>query len=98
MVEVEIEVEEQVEVEVDVEIDVVLAGDVMYEQPLASQVMCWFRRLAGNGTLVLVGDPGRAFLPKAGEGLERIASYGLPRHVADSSNGVHTGYVWRVLP
>ena len=82
----------------DVPIDVVLAGDVMYEQPLATHVMRWFRGLAAQGTCVLVGDPGRAFLPKAGEGLDRIASYELPRHVADSSNGVHAGHVWQVLP
>ena len=83
---------------VAIDIDIVLAGDVMYEQPLATQVMRWFRGIAAQGTCVLVGDPGRAFLPKASEGLECVASYKLPHHVADSSNGVSDGHVWRVLP
>jgi predicted nicotinamide N-methyase len=45
--------------------DVLLAGDTWYEGPLAERVLPWLRRAAANGTRVLVGDPGRRFLPAA---------------------------------
>jgi predicted nicotinamide N-methyase len=45
------------------EADVLLAGDVCYESPLAERVFPWLRRAAANGTRVLVGDPGRRYLP-----------------------------------
>jgi predicted nicotinamide N-methyase len=46
--------------------DVVLAGDVFYEEPLASRALAWLRRLATAGKLVLAGDPGRTYSPAAG--------------------------------
>ncbi len=46
--------------------DVVLAGDVFYEQPLASRALAWLRALASAGKLVLAGDPGRTYSPAAG--------------------------------
>jgi predicted nicotinamide N-methyase len=47
-------------------VEVVLAGDVFYERPLAERSLRWFRELAGRGILVLVGDPGRLYSPRAG--------------------------------
>ena len=52
--------------------DVLLAGDVSYEGPMAERMTAWLRCAANNGTRVLVGDPGRAYLPK---GMERLATY-----------------------
>ena len=46
--------------------DVVLAGDVFYEEPLASRSLAWFRALAARGLLVLAGDPGRSYSPRGG--------------------------------
>jgi predicted nicotinamide N-methyase len=43
--------------------DVVLAGDCWYEGPLAERVLPWLRRARGVGLDVLVGDPGRRYLP-----------------------------------
>lgn len=77
--------------------DVILAGDIMYEQPLAGYVTDWLREMAAQGTEVLLGDPGRAFLPT--DGLQQVAEFDLPGpHVRDSSNGLHTGQVWKVAP
>ena len=45
--------------------DVVLAGDVCYERPMAERVIAWFRALAGRGVAILMGDPGRAYLPRS---------------------------------
>jgi predicted nicotinamide N-methyase len=43
--------------------DVVLAGDVCYSREMAGRVVPFLRRAAGRGSLVLLGDPGRAYLP-----------------------------------
>jgi predicted nicotinamide N-methyase len=44
-------------------VDVILAGDILYEGPMAGRMLAWLRRAAAAGTRVLVGDPGRAYLP-----------------------------------
>ena len=56
--------------------EVVLAGDVFYEQPLASRAADWFRAMAEAGVTVLAGDPGRAYSPA--HGFERLAAYDVP--------------------
>lgn len=43
--------------------DVILAGDCWYDARLAARVMPWLRRARGLGIDVLVGDPGRRYLP-----------------------------------
>ena len=53
--------------------DVVLAGDVFYDKPFAERLLPWFRALAGAGRDVLVGDPGRSYLPS--QALEPLAVY-----------------------
>jgi predicted nicotinamide N-methyase len=52
--------------------DVILAGDVCYEETMAGRMLEWLRLAARGGTRVLLGDPGRTYLPA---GLERLASY-----------------------
>lgn len=46
--------------------DVILAGDTWYEGPLAERVFPWLAQAAARGTRVLVGDPGRRYLPAIG--------------------------------
>ena len=53
--------------------DVLLAGDTWYEGPLAERLLPWLRRSAAGGTRVLIGDPGRRFLPA--NGLIQLATY-----------------------
>lgn len=55
---------------------IILVGDMCYERPLAEALVAWLRRLAGNGVLVLLGDPGRAYLP--GSGTTALATYSVP--------------------
>jgi len=55
--------------------DVILAGDVCYERPMAERAFAWLSRRAAEGTLVLMGDPGRAYLPA---GLREIARFVVP--------------------
>lgn len=46
--------------------DVVLAGDVCYDRAMTDRVLPWLRLAAGAGARVLLGDPGRHYLPRAG--------------------------------
>lgn len=55
------------------DVDVVLAGDVFYEQVMADRVLCW---LGGFPGVVLLGDPGRDYLPRPE--LTEVASYDIP--------------------
>jgi predicted nicotinamide N-methyase len=45
------------------DVDVILAGDCWYEAALAGRVTSWLRRACDAGLDVLVGDPGRRYLP-----------------------------------
>jgi predicted nicotinamide N-methyase len=44
-------------------VDVLLAADTWYEGPLAERVLPWLQSAAAAGSRVLVGDPGRKYLP-----------------------------------
>lgn len=58
------------------EVDVVLAGDVFYERRMAARMRDWLVTAHRQGSRVLLGDPGRAYLP--GDGLVRLAGYDVP--------------------
>lgn len=73
---------------------VVLVGDMCYERPLAERLTLWLRRLAGEGLLVLLGDPGRAYLPK--EGLLPLARYKVPTSLELEDREVREGVVWQL--
>ncbi|WP_196259497.1 class I SAM-dependent methyltransferase [Pelagibacterium limicola] len=53
--------------------DIVLAGDVFYDAGLASRMLPFLRRCRSAGVDVLVGDIGRADLPR--EALSELAAY-----------------------
>jgi predicted nicotinamide N-methyase len=53
--------------------DVILAGDCWYEARLAARVLPWLLRARDRGIDVLVGDPGRRYLPAAE--LVELATY-----------------------
>jgi len=73
---------------------VVLAGDVFYSRAMAGRVLPFLRRAAGRGALVLVGDPGRAYLPT--DGMIRRASYDVPVAEELESVPVRHTTVWQV--
>lgn len=56
--------------------DVILAGDICYQRDMTEAMMGWLRPLAACGTVVLIGDPGRTYLPKTG--LVKRAEYEVP--------------------
>ncbi|MBI4603923.1 MAG: methyltransferase [Planctomycetes bacterium] len=57
-------------------VEVVLAGDLFYARAMSGRVEPWVRAAAALGAMVLVGDPGRAYLPRSG--LRLLASYEVP--------------------
>jgi len=81
---------------VDARWEVVTAGDVCYERPMADRVMGWLRGLAARGTLALLGDPGRAYLPS--EGLIERAHYLVPTSRELEDRDIRDAIVWQVLP
>jgi predicted nicotinamide N-methyase len=75
--------------------EVVAAGDVCYEQPMAARVAAWLRGLA-RGCHVLLGDPGRAYLPASG--LRERARYLVSTSRDLEDREIRDGIVWQVLP
>ncbi|MEZ5925459.1 MAG: methyltransferase [Hyphomicrobiaceae bacterium] len=74
--------------------DLILVGDLFYEKPLAERALAWLRRCRLAGRDVLIGDPGRSYLPK--EALEAIAHYEVPvtRELEDAE--IKRTAVWRL--
>lgn len=53
--------------------DTILAGDICYDREMALRVLGWLKEFQRSGIDVILGDPGRAFLPK--EDLTELAAY-----------------------
>jgi predicted nicotinamide N-methyase len=73
--------------------EVVLAGDVSYERDMAEAVTGWLEKLAQRGALVLIGDPGRAYLAR--EKLESLAEYCIPVTRALEDCEIKKSEVWK---
>ena len=73
--------------------DAVFAGDICYERDMAGRAVAWLERLHVRGAAVLIGDPGRSYLPR--ERLEAVATYHVPvtRSLEDAE--IKTAHVWR---
>lgn len=59
-----------------IDADVILAGDVFYERDMAARVLGWLQPMTMAGRTVLVGDPGRSYLPR--QALVQVAEYRVP--------------------
>lgn len=73
--------------------DAVLAGDICYERDLAERVIDWLSTLCRRGATVLIGDPGRSYLPK--DRLEPIATYQVPVTRSLEDADIKKTSVWR---
>ena len=58
--------------------------------------IAWFRILAGQGVTVLMGDPGRAYLPA--NGLVEVARYDVPTTKELEDRELRRTVVWRLMP
>lgn len=74
--------------------DVVLAGDVFYDRALARRVLPFLETAAGEGSLVLVGDPGRRYLPRGS--FTATARYDVPITEALEDAPIKRTTVWQV--
>jgi predicted nicotinamide N-methyase len=78
------------------EVDVILAGDCWYEDRLAARVLPWLRRARDRGIDVLVGDPGRRYLPA--DDLVELASYDVRSTTEIESRDHVEGRVYALRP
>ena len=58
------------------QVDVVLAGDVFYDARMSGRVQPWLLAARAAGARVVVGDPGRHYLPRAL--MTELAAYDVP--------------------
>ncbi|MER7279482.1 50S ribosomal protein L11 methyltransferase [Dactylosporangium sp. NPDC000244] len=80
----------------DPDAEVVLAGDVFYSREMTRRMLDYLRRAARGGATVLVGDPGRAYLPR--EHLALLAEYEVPVPQTLEDAPVKRTTVWSVNP
>ena len=76
--------------------EVILVGDLFYEKSLAARVTAWLRQAQAQDSTVLIGDPGRSYLPKPF--LVELAAYQVPvtRDLEDTD--IKRSAVWRLQP
>jgi predicted nicotinamide N-methyase len=77
-----------------VEAEMILVGDLFYDRDLAPRVLDWLTTLEREGKHVLIGDPGRTYLPR--DKLEQIASYDIAVSRALEDAEVKRAAVWRL--
>jgi predicted nicotinamide N-methyase len=72
-------------------VDVVLAGDICYDREMTGRVLPFLDRARAAGADVLVGDPGRMYLP-----VDRLTAL-VARDVPETEGpGVRRSTVWRL--
>nr|WP_145720442.1 50S ribosomal protein L11 methyltransferase [Mesorhizobium tianshanense] len=76
-------------------VDVVAVGDLFYGRDLANRVMLFLDRCLAAGINVLIGDPGRAYLPRSR--LRLLAEYRVP-DVGEVGNAMKPSGVFSFEP
>jgi predicted nicotinamide N-methyase len=74
--------------------DVILAGDICYQHDMTEAMMGWLGPIAAAGRPVLIGDPGRTYLPR--ERLSKLAEYEVPVTRALEDLEIKRTAVWRL--
>lgn len=76
-------------------IDTILVGDLFYEKTTAERVVTWLTQAKAQGTHILIGDPGRSYLPK--DKLIKLAEYNVPvtRDLEDAD--IKQTAVWKLM-
>ncbi|MGP7995785.1 MAG: class I SAM-dependent methyltransferase [Streptosporangiaceae bacterium] len=75
-------------------VDLLVAGDVFYERTFAQRLLPWLARARAAGIDVLVGDPGRAYLPR--DRCTEVAAYEVPVPRALEDADVKHSTVWQL--
>ena len=71
-----------------------LAGDICYERGAAERLSDWLGERAARGLVVLLGDPGRTYLPK--DRLEALATYDVATSLELEDRIMKTTTIWRM--
>jgi predicted nicotinamide N-methyase len=71
----------------------VLVGDAFYERRMAHRALGFLRRMRDGGARVLIGDPGRAYLPSD---LRELASYAVPAWAGLEDTEIKPTTVWEL--
>jgi predicted nicotinamide N-methyase len=74
--------------------DVLLAADVFYERDLAGAVTAWLGEARAQGRTVLIGDPGRTYLPR--DRLTCLATYEVPVSRSLEDSEIKRSHVWQL--
>lgn len=72
--------------------DLVLVGDAFYERRMARSVLAFLAEARAGGTVALIGDPGRTYLPATG--LRELVSYAVPVWAGLEDDEVKLTTVW----
>jgi predicted nicotinamide N-methyase len=72
----------------------VVVGDAFYERRMAHRMLAFARGARARGARVLIGDPGRMYLPPAG--LATVASYAVPVWAGLEDTDVKQTTVWEL--
>ena len=78
------------------EADVMLVGDAWYEEGLATRVLPWLRQARDRGIDVLIGDPGRRYLPT--DEVVEVARYEVRTTTELEDLALKEGRVYRLRP
>ena len=73
--------------------ETVLAGDICYQRDIAERVIDWLAALSKRGATVLIGDPGRSYLPRSA--LVEIISYQIPVSRTLEDEDIKKSSVWQ---
>jgi predicted nicotinamide N-methyase len=72
--------------------EVVLVADAFYQRELAGKMLGFLERSQARGVMVLVGDFGRAYLPR--DRLRPVAAYDVPGLAALESSDTKRTTIW----
>jgi predicted nicotinamide N-methyase len=78
----------------EVDHDVILVGDLFYEREIAAPLFSWLKDQHRRGAYVLIGDPGRTYLPDTG--LIALADYQVAVSRALEDADVKRTRVWTI--
>ena len=62
---------------------------------MTERLVPWFTSLAARGADILVGDPGRSYLPR--RHLQEVAAYQVPVTRALEDSEIKNSSVWRIV-
>jgi predicted nicotinamide N-methyase len=77
------------------ECDLLMAGDVCYDARMTAHILPWLRQVAASGITVLLGDPGRAYVPSSG--IELMGEYRVPTTTAIEDKAFRDTKLWRLI-